>query len=289
MYRLFAQNYWKEKNIPFHLEFRDNQAPFPVHSHDFHELVFIYSGNAVHLTKYGNYEIREGDVLSIKPGQSHGFKKMNNLVLMNIFIRSAFLAQGAFHLGNTAAYAALFEQDAKTAGNSPPLHFHLPKAQSFEARSLIESMRHEMDAAPAGYVTQATSFFLQLLVLCVRAYENEGKTADSASVRLIDYIEKNFLKNISTRDLMLVSGLSASSMLRTCKRVTGCSPAEYQKKLRMLSAIDDLVQSDKSVTQIALDAGYNDSNYFSRLFKKFVNLTPSEYRAQNKFAEKPVF
>ena len=81
---------------------------------------------------------------------------------------------------------------------------------------------------------------------------------------------------------MLVSGLSASSMLRTCKRVTGCSPAEYQKKLRMLSAIDDLVQSDKSVTQIALDAGYNDSNYFSRLFKKFANLTPSEYRAQKR-------
>ena len=289
MYRLFAQNYWKEKNIPFHLEFRDNQAPFPVHSHDFHELVFIYSGNAMHLTKYGNYEIREGDILSIKPGQSHGFKKMNNLVLMNIFIKPAFLAQDAFHLGNTAGYGALFEQDAKTAEKAPPLHFHLSKAQSFEARSLIESMRRETDGASAGYVTQATAFFLQLLVLCVRAYENIGQAGDNASFRLVDYIEKNFLKTIRARDLMLVSGLSASSMLRTCKRVTGCSPAEYQKKLRMLSAIDDLVQSDKSVTQIALDAGYNDSNYFSRLFKKFANLTPSEYRAQNKFAEKTVF
>ena len=119
--------------------------------------------------------------------------------------------------------------------------------------------------------------------------ENIGQAGDNTSVHLVDYIEKNFLKSIRARDLMLVSGLSASSMLRTCKRVTGCSPTEYQKKLRMLSAIDDLVQSDKFVTQIALDAGYNDSNYFSRLFKKFVNLTPSKYRAQNKFAEKPVF
>ena len=200
MYRLFAQNYWKEKNIPFHLEFRDNQAPFPVHSHDFHELVYIYSGNAMHLTKYGNYEIREGDILSIKPGQSHGFKKMNNLVLMNIFIKPAFLAQDAFHLGNTAGYGALFEQDAKTAENNPPLHFHLSKAQSFEARSLIESMRRETDGASAGYVTQATSFFCSFWFCASARMKTSAKPATMPRFALSIISKKIFLK-VSARGI----------------------------------------------------------------------------------------
>ena len=288
MYRLLAQKYWEERAVPFHFEFRNNQAPFPIHSHDFHELVYIYSGTAIHLTKYGNYEIKGGDVLSIKPGQYHGFKKINNLVLMNILIRPSFLTQDHFHLNLIPAYTTLFEQTtAKKAEKTSPVHFSLSNPQSFEVRALIESMQEEIRGHYSGYITQAITFFLQLLVLLSRIYENKhysGCSSDNASVRLIDYIEKNFHKNIATAELVEISGMSASSILRTCKRITGYSPTVYQKRLRMFSAINALVQSNQSVTQIALDVGYNDSNYFSRLFKDFINLTPSEYRTQ--FREK---
>ncbi|MGI5173323.1 helix-turn-helix domain-containing protein [Treponema sp. OMZ 840] len=288
MYQLFAQKYWKERAVPFHFEFRNNQAPFPIHCHDFHELVYIYSGTAIHLTNYGNYEIKGGDILSIKPGQCHGFKKINNLVLMNILIQPSFLTQNNLHLNSIPAYNLLFEQCMKKkAEKNPPVHFTLSNAQSFEVRALIESMQQEIRGQYSGYITQAITFFLQLVVLLVRIYENKDYSiclSDNPSVRLIDYIETHFHKNIETSNLVEISGMSPSSVLRTCKRITGYSPSVYQKRLRMFSAINELVQSNKSITQIALDIGYNDSNYFSRLFKDFINLTPSEYRSQ--FREK---
>ena len=72
--------------------------------------------------------------------------------------------------------------------------------------------------------------------------------------------------------------MSESTVLRTFKRITGYSASEYQMRRRMLAATDELTSTDKSVTQIAYDMGFNDSNYFSRSFRRFTGITPTAYR-----------
>jgi len=90
MYQLDSRNYWSDSNIPIQFEFRDPQYPFPLHVHDFHELVLVYSGKATHLTVNGDKDIQGGDFVSVKPGQVHGYKNIRNLVLMNILIKPSF-------------------------------------------------------------------------------------------------------------------------------------------------------------------------------------------------------
>ena len=53
---------------------------------------------------------------------------------------------------------------------------------------------------------------------------------------------------------------------------------DYISRLRLSAASDALIQTGKSITEVALDLGFNDSNYFTRLFKKHVGLSPREYR-----------
>jgi AraC-like DNA-binding protein len=51
---------------------------------------------------------------------------------------------------------------------------------------------------------------------------------------------------------------------------------------RMFASIQKLIYTDYDITQIAYAVGFNDSNYFSRCFKKFINMTPREYRMKYK-------
>lgn len=53
---------------------------------------------------------------------------------------------------------------------------------------------------------------------------------------------------------------------------------EYTTKLRMDYAKEQLGATDRSIKEICHDAGYQDPNYFSRIFKKWTGMTPTEYR-----------
>lgn len=74
--------------------------------------------------------------------------------------------------------------------------------------------------------------------------------------------------------------MSESTVIRTFKRMTGRTPGEFQMWQRVLSAMSELSNTNRDITHIAYDMGFNDSNYFSRCFKKFVNLSPRDYRKQ---------
>ncbi len=277
MYKLFSNSYWQEKNIPFQLEYRDPQLPFPLHNHNFHEIVYVYEGTGTHITKNRTHQLVAGDVLSVRPEQVHGYKKINGLRLLNIMVYPHFFKDMLTTISTTVAYQSLFAQNL-SSNKEDIMHFNLSKIQMFEAQALIEFMNQEIDQKNLGYQAQATSYFTQLLILLMRAYEEKKIHTLSSEALIINYVEKNFKNHITIKELSEKSGLSESSLLRAFKKVTGEPPLVYQNKLRMLAAADDLAHSRKSVTQIALDVGFNDSNYFTRAFKKIHNMTPLEFK-----------
>lgn len=62
------------------------------------------------------------------------------------------------------------------------------------------------------------------------------------------------------------------------KKATGQNFMDYVIEIRIMNARNLLVQTDQDVADIAATVGYTDLKYFSRIFKKLTNLTPSEYR-----------
>ena len=166
-----------------------------------------------------------------------------------------------------------------------PIIFNLNKMQLFEVRAIIENMQEETTNMHLGWASVTSSYLFQLLILLLRIY-NDPNYPDTAnqnnSVKLIKYVEKNFNKKLTMQDLIENGNMSESTILRTFKRITGYPPFEYQMRQRMYAAIDKLIYTDWDITQIAYDIGFNDSNYFSRCFKKFINMTPRDYRAKYK-------
>jgi len=126
-----------------------------------------------------------------------------------------------------------------------------------------------------------TSLFCQLIIDFLRVFVDRdfsSEAVNTAASYLIEYVNKNYRKTISIQELKEISGMSESSILRTFRRITGYPPSVYQNRLRMFSAADRLAHTDKTVTEIAYDLGFADSNYFTRMFKKFLAMNPTEYR-----------
>ena len=279
MHQLDSRKYWSDPYVPMQFEFRNPQFPFPMHVHDFYEMVLVYSGRATHITTNGDRDIQGGDFVSIKLGQAHGYKNIRNQVLMNILIKPTFFDEDRYGLKSLPAFDAMFGQDP--GGESPIVHFRLDYEVFAKARELVENANTELSGHSDGYRAMVVSLVQEFIVLLTRNYK--GKKAirpdfgmDVSS--LINYVKHNYRSPMSMAVLTAVSGMSESHVLRVFKQYLGASPFQYINRLRLSTAADALIQTDKSITEIALDLGFNDSNYFTRLFRKHRGLSPREYR-----------
>ena len=83
--------------------------------------------------------------------------------------------------------------------------------------------------------------------------------------------------------------MSESSLTRAFKRSSGLTPIEYLIAYRVRHSCRLLQYTDDSVTQIAFDTGFLDSNYFSRKFHGLMGVTPMQYRRQTRVRTQRVY
>lgn len=79
-----------------------------------------------------------------------------------------------------------------------------------------------------------------------------------------------------------MAGLGETRFRKLFKEQTGKSPGEYLRDMRMNLAARRLLLSAESVNDIAYSVGYEDANFFIRVFKKYFGVTPNQYRKISK-------
>ncbi|MCA9917741.1 MAG: AraC family transcriptional regulator [Anaerolineales bacterium] len=95
----------------------------------------------------------------------------------------------------------------------------------------------------------------------------------------LDYLRKNIDKPLTLQQMADHAGLSKSHFARLFKEQTDFSPVDYFIRLKLQHACMQLTLTHQTVHQISLDLGYTDPYYFSRLFKKIIGKSPSQFRA----------
>jgi YesN/AraC family two-component response regulator len=92
------------------------------------------------------------------------------------------------------------------------------------------------------------------------------------------YIHEHYAESISRTDLAEHVALNEDYLTACFRRELGVTPITYINRFRVNQAQQLLLDTDKSVTEIALDVGFSDSGYFSRVFRREVGLSPTDYR-----------
>jgi transcriptional regulator GlxA family with amidase domain len=101
---------------------------------------------------------------------------------------------------------------------------------------------------------------------------------DAVVARCQTWIAENYDRRNPVTAMVRLSGLAERSFKRRFQQATGMSPLEYVHALRLEEAKQMLEAGDLPIEAIANEVGYEDTGFFSRLFRRKVNLTPAQYR-----------
>ncbi|MDP4175103.1 MAG: AraC family transcriptional regulator [Bacteroidota bacterium] len=100
--------------------------------------------------------------------------------------------------------------------------------------------------------------------------------------QIIDFMQSNLSKNFSLKELSNAFGYSASHFSYMFKNKTGYAPLEFFSRLKIQRSCQYLDSTDLHIKEIASLHGYDDPYYFSRVFRKVMDVSPNEYRVKQK-------
>ena len=147
---------------------------------------------------------------------------------------------------------------------------------SWLARRLAAELRARDETAPLA----AEGFALELLAATEREVRAERRpTAPPVWLDdAVELLEARIGGRIGLGELAQEVGVSAARLAREFRVRYGVSVGEYVRRLRIEWAAAELVRGERSLAEIAAEAGFADQSHFTRVFRRRVGTTPSRYR-----------
>lgn len=103
-------------------------------------------------------------------------------------------------------------------------------------------------------------------------------SADFFAVKAVEYIERNYMQNISVEDIATAIGISRKYLYSVFNSILKISPKQYLIFYRIEKACIRLKTTNQTVMEISESVGYTNQFYFAKEFKRLTGVTPSEYR-----------
>ena len=156
-----------------------------------------------------------------------------------------------------------------------------------QASDILRRIRQEEIGRVHFYdrIAPALSFAELLLLISdavisdFRLSESEdGRDIPASLAQVLYYIQKNYNRPLSVPELAAQIAVTDQHVIRLFRENLGTTPVRYINRVRVLHAIELLRHTDLTVKQIAYELGFEDPNYFCRVFKKEEKMTPLETR-----------
>ncbi|MBE6368389.1 MAG: helix-turn-helix domain-containing protein [Lentisphaerae bacterium] len=259
---------------------RHTSANLPAcHSHNgWYELVVVVSGSAQHITSNEHSEFRRlissGQFFLLHPGVRHYYEDAQDFVIYNILFQAWFLEAFKHDLLQLPGGSMLFSPNHPAVNISASV---LPEI--IEQCNKIWKLSDNPEQNSSKIRISAIALELLLNLCCNATYkfkDSEYRTAYMVSC-IVDYFENHFSENISLAQLAGKFAMSLSVFREKFRSVTGTSAINYLIMLRLRRAMIMLVEKDKTISEVAHAAGFQDSNYFSRQFHKKIGMTPRRF------------
>lgn len=264
--KLYCNDFFVSTKQTVAIEPRIPQHAYPEHTHDFNEIVIVTRGQGLHILNGRPYELHAGMFFYIQAADHHLYEHVNDLCLINILYRSP----------TQFTFLSNIEQLLPNHRQEPDTYWYLNKKD----HEKIQKLLHKTCTEEVSPTVTAESLFLQLLInLQQGRYPIKASYSKENRVQqLLYWLKLHFVEDINWPTLAQQFDLPLRTLYRYIKNHTSYSPQCYLMKLRLSEAYYQICYTDKDITTIAYDCGFNNSGYFSTCFKKQFDIIPSKLR-----------
>lgn len=247
--------------------------------HDF-EFTIILSGKMNYSINGKHYFLKEGQAIFINSGNMHyGYSSdKTDCIFICIVLNPLFFA-GIEYIRDTYI-------NPICSDTAHPFFIFDPTI-SWQ-KDLIENLKNIYklcNEEKEGFELQVMNKFY---LICYNLYENVkndrlyqetfyNKNVDILH-NMVGYIQKNYKNKVTLEEISASGNVCRSNCCKIFHSILNKSPISYLMEYRLDKSIKLLHSTSHSITEIALECGFNSSSYFTEVFRKTLGITPTEYR-----------
>jgi AraC-like DNA-binding protein len=230
---------------------------------DSYELILVRTGTLVLGEETTVFALEQGDTLILWPGRVHrGI--------------SPYASNTSFYWVHF--FLATKIPDPADEGASIPQHCRLPeplRLTELFLRFLDDQERHRLDKV---YASTLVKLMLLEIALQNSPHFSAERRSQNLAIQAQTLITRNFREPLSTSLIARKLRRNPDYLGRVYRQTYGCNPTEGIHRARMKHAKNLLLLTAMNVDEIAVACGYEDSDYFRKVFKRFFDMQPRRFR-----------
>lgn len=268
-----SENIFRNNVLPslmYASEIRDDpEWSHPMHMHkDLSEIVFVREGKGDFIVNNVYYKVQKGDILVYNKGTLHDERSDPDYPIKT------------YVCGVGNAYIKNAEDGCIIPKDVSPLVKSGKYSQKIE--NLFSIIFEECSSQDEGFELVIQNVLAALISLIVRAVSLNRQTVnhspETLGYKIKQYIDENYKKDIKLKDIADDLYISPYYLAHIFKKEIGFSPIQYLINRRIGEAQNLLLTTDMPVSEISKSVGYDNTNYFSILFKKAAGVSPAKFR-----------
>lgn len=266
------------------------------HWHEELEINLVKNGTAEFTIGDEKVLVNEGQAILLNRNVFHAIRSTgnDNCILLSLLFNPNIM----FHNETSSLAQGYITPVTEDSG----LKYTIFDRKDMWGRSILSYINDIFDAnfsKEFGYELATQSALCQLWLLLLKKSKHKvtkpigskkkkdaSLSPDEARIKdAIIYIQKHYPEAMTLDDIAASIHVSKSECCRCFKRAVNLTPFEYLMRYRVLQAADKILQNDRnttSISELASSVGFNNTSYFNKLFKKYFNCTPTEYRKMSK-------
>lgn len=251
------------------------------HSHDELEIHYVFTGALTYEFEHGRsaYTIPGGSLFIIPAHTRHRAANDEGAPSVRLGIQ--------FHSPSKATVlGSVFDlQDLKSLFTSIKRHalkpFRFRARTGSTARDIYKTVENGMDSTHSP--EERAHLRARLCALLLETFDDLTATqpmisSDNVAPTIMAYIREHCSEQISTEDLIRISGYGRTRLFELFTDIAGTTPTDYLNRCRVEKARELLLSSNKSIKDIAKECGFTSSSYFKIVFKKYFGSSPLNVR-----------
>jgi AraC-like DNA-binding protein len=258
---------WKSKNDRFFW-----------HSHPEHEIIYVKKGSGkLHI---GNYlgEYNEGEILVLGANLPHsglGYGLLDEHEEVIVQLKEDFLGNGFLDVPELNPVKRLFSRASLGIAFSGKIADEVaPKIEDLNLQTGLERLINLLDILKI--LSQAQDY----KILNNRDVKYDFRIEDERRIKKIyAFVEENYGRQIDIKEMAEIANLTVPSFCRYFKKMTHYTFTDFLNDFRINNACKEL-ESDKNISEICFDSGFNNISHFNKTFKQIKLKSPKAYRQE---------